>query len=85
MEQLNAQLLERDTHIAELRSDLDKQLSHYDKLNKEKSQNNAENVALKTYVCLKISGGKRECKTPVGGYLAWESIQYTFVIPVNYI
>ena len=50
LEQLTAQLLERDTHIAELRSDLDNNRSVFDKVNKEKAQLQGENIGLKTYV-----------------------------------
>ena len=50
LEQLNVQLLERDAHIAELRSDLENNQAHCDKINQEKAQVHGENTSLKMYV-----------------------------------
>lgn len=48
LEQLNSQLLEKDAHHEELRSQLEQIHPRYDKVCKEKSQILAENSALKT-------------------------------------
>ena len=48
VEQLNAQLLERDSQIAEYRTDSDNIRLLADKLAKEKAQIQAENSALQT-------------------------------------
>lgn len=48
VEQLNAQLLDRETSVAEMRTDLGTIHSRMDKLSKEKSRALAENSALKT-------------------------------------
>ena len=50
VEQMNAQLLERDAQNTEIRTQLDDIHAHYDKLTKEKAQVLAENSALVTYV-----------------------------------
>ncbi|XP_052092017.1 outer dense fiber protein 2-like isoform X5 [Mytilus californianus] len=48
LEQLSSQLLEKDAHVEELRSQLEQIHPRYDKVCKEKSQILAENSALKT-------------------------------------
>lgn len=48
LEQLNSQLLDKDAHLEELRSQLEQIHPRYDKVCKEKSQILAENSALKT-------------------------------------
>ena len=50
LETLNAQILERDQFIEELRSEMENTGSQCDKIAKEKSQMQAENSALNTYV-----------------------------------
>jgi hypothetical protein len=47
MEQLNSQLLERETHLAEVQTQADQMKSRMDKLQKEKSQALAENETLR--------------------------------------
>ena len=48
LEQLQAQLLEKDQKLAEVGSDTEGIRSRLDKITKEKAQAQAENVALKT-------------------------------------
>ena len=48
VEHLNAQLMERDTHIADINTQLSDLQAHYDKLGKEKAQTITEHNTLKT-------------------------------------
>lgn len=50
VEQMRAQIMDRDNYIAELRAQLEDNRLHHEKLNKEKAQAISEATALQRYV-----------------------------------